>query len=417
MIQRTILTQIKPWLKKRPFIILKGARRVGKTTILKHIFAQTKGAKAFLICDTFQLQAFLQTPADLIFYLTKKYNFSAKQPFWLFLDEFQYLPQAGLFLKNLYDLYPHLKIIASGSSSLEITKNTEFLTGRSVQFLMSPLSFYEFFVYRMQQKVKPEEFTTFAYAQKFFQLYAAELKRFFLEYLAWGGYPEVVLEPAEKIKQRILAEYIARYIEKDIVHFLKIENITAFNNLLKLLASNIGQLINLNEIANTLGTAYKTIQKYTAILEGSFLIKRIPPFYKNIRSEVSKMPKIYFTDLGVRNALLGRNESLLTAIDLGNEVENFVFQIFQTNCQKIYFYRTISGSEIDFVLEAEPYSFYEVKYRNKLKSILAYKNFAKKYPLLKTRKTVITKNLLTKKDEITYIPASLFGLFPPLNDL
>jgi uncharacterized protein len=424
MIPRTVLTKIEPWLTKKQHIILKGARRVGKTNLLKMLeqkIAQEAPQipRKFLTCDKLDFQDKIKIPADLIFYLKEFYNFDEKKPFYLFLDEFQHIQQAGLFLKNLADDFPQLKIIASGSSSLEITKNSEFLTGRSVEFFIPPISFYEFFQFWSQKKITKKSLTPqisaeFRDLQQFYNFYAPELNRAFLYYLSWGGYPEIILEKQIEMKQKILQEYLEKYIQKDIIHFLKIENISGFNNLLKIAANNIGQLINVNEISNTLNLAHQSVKKYFEIYQGTYLLKLITPFFKNVRSELSKTPRVFFHDLGLRNNLLGINTMLENKIDLGLEVENFVFNQLQNYFEnhQIHFYRTIAGSEIDFLVEKniEEYFLLEVKYRSKVRKPLAFKNFAKKYSSVKLNKFMITKDVLKYEDDIFYVPAALIGL-------
>ena len=414
MINRTILAEIKSWLNKRKFIILNGARQVGKTTLLKVIEKEVKEKKAFLFCDNLDFLGKIKTPDDLIFYLKEFHDFREDDPFFLFLDEFQYLKEAGLFLKNLYDQYPNLNILASGSSSLEIAKNSEFLTGRSVEFFISPISFREFFQYQIKKEIPKKSLENFSEISRFYNFYQKKLESSLEQYLSWGGYPEIVTAKDEKSREKLLEGYAQKYLEKDVASFLKIENVLGFNNLIKLSADSIGRLVNINEISNTLNLAHQTVKKYFSVLEGTYVLNLITPFYRNVRSEVSKMPKVFFNDLGLRNYLLGINSSLLNRVDLSFEVENFVFNILQNsfNKKQIHFYRTNGGSEIDFLVEKEinKYLLIEVKYRSKVRRPAAFKNFSSKYPQSKATHLVITKDLLKKEDGIYYIPASLLGL-------
>ena len=414
MITRTILSEIKPWLNKRKFIVLNGARQVGKTTLLRLIEKEIRDKKAFLFCDNLDFLGKVKTPNDLIFYLKEFHDLRENETFFLFLDEFQYLREAGLFLKNLYDQYPNLNILASGSSSLEVTKNSEFLTGRSVEFFIPPISFYEFFQYQIKKEIPRKFLENFSEILRFYNLYQEKLENSFRQYLSWGGYPEILITRDIQSKEKILEEYAQKYLEKDIAGFLNIENISGFNNLLRLSADSIGRLVNANEISNTLNLAHQTVKKYFSVLEGTYVFDLITPFYRNLRSEMSKMPKVFFNDLGLRNYLLGINSSLLNKIDLGFEVENFVFNILRNsfNKKQIHFYRTIGGSEIDFLVEREVQKYFliEVKYRSKVRKPMAFKNFSNKYSQSELACLVITKDVLKKEEDVYYLPASLLGL-------
>lgn len=412
MIFRKKLEEIEQWISARQYIIIKGARRVGKTTLLREIEKNIQTPSAFLVCDSLDFSQQISTPNHLIQLLKTQYQFSENSPFTLFLDEFQYIQNAGLFLKNLYDQYPHLKIIASGSSALEITKNTEFLTGRSIEFSLSPFSFKEFLLAKEGEKFRiPEKKDDF---KEWYFVFSETLERYFEEYLTWGGYPEVVLAHSNVEKKKLLESYIEKYIQKDVAQFLHVENIRAFNALLRILADDIGNMINENELSSTLGITNKTVKKYMDIIEGTYIIRRIPPFYTNVRSEVSKMKKGYFCDLGVRNTLLKKTSSFSFQENKGSEVENIVENtLFLKQKEKPKYYRTIGGSEIDFIAEKDYLSvdLIEVKYRNNPKKIRALIAFAQKYSEKKCTKRVITKNIFEEKDGVEYIPASIFCLY------
>jgi predicted AAA+ superfamily ATPase len=424
-IQRIIIEKISPWLDERQYIIIKGARRVGKTFVMKQLQKKIQSPSAFLFCDHLDFLEKISTPNDFIFLLQHKYGFVSGEKFTVFLDEFQSLPQAGLFLKNIYDEYPEIKIIASGSSSLEIQKNTEFLTGRSVEFLMQPLSFLEYFSFVQQKKITAKK-TSDEYKQ-FYKFFQKEIDEALLQYMIWGGYPEVVLQNTPQKKKKLLQEYIEKYIEKDIIHFLKIENISAFNNLLKLTAQQIGEMINTNEISNTLQITNATAKKYLDILEGTYVFSRLKPFFKNVRSEVSKMPKGYYTDLGLRNMILQYNDSLSSHINLGSEAENLVFSKLHESKNPLFFWRSIGGAEIDFIQEKEEkfLDAIEVKYRNSPKLGKGFTSFEKKYSdgslphstnfpnkgnYKKIRKVVITKDQFEEIKGVEHIPLGMFLL-------
>ena len=232
-----------------------------------------------------------------------------------------------------------------------------------------------------------------------------------MEYLNFGWYPEWVITENKEKKEKIISEIVRTYIEKDVVSFLKIENIKAFNNLIKILSSNIWELINISEISNILNISIATVNKYIDILEWTFIFTRVKPFYTNVRKELSKMPKIFIEDLAIKNYELWEFDSVYNKINIWAEVENFIYNELRKmiDKEKIYFYRTVSKSEIDFILEEKYwlYTMLEVKFKSKVKIPLAFKNFSEKYNVSKN--IIITKDLLKFENNIFYIPACIFA--------
>jgi uncharacterized protein len=426
LIKRHILEQVSPWLGKEKILILKGARQVGKTTILQEIKnkltnnSQKNQQIIYLMADDLDNQPIFESAKKLELYLQQFYNLdlNSENPKFLYLiiDEFQYIQNSGLFLKNFFDKHKNkMQIIVSGSSSLEISKTSEFLTGRAIHFNISRISFLEYFEY-LYPDTKNNIFhlneleKNFIDFQSFYEFRAKELNFAFENYIKFGAYPEVLTTADTEEKKIILKSIIQTYIEKDIVNFLRIENVSGFNNLVKILMSQIGNLANVNELSNTTGLAVNTVKKYLNILIGTYIFDLMTPFYKNTRSEINKMPKIYALDLGIRNYMLRQFEIVDFGL-MGGIVENFVYLnlLQQFSKDYIHFYRTISGSEIDFVLENDNGRKFlcEVKFRNKISESVALKNFEKKYSDAVEKKIIITKNLLDIKNNIYYIPAVL----------
>jgi len=411
MIEREVIKKIIPWIGKKKILILKGSRQVGKTTLLavikNEILKKDKSARvAYLLADDIDNKPIFSSPAALEAYLKQLYDFP-DQPIYLCLDEFQAIKDAGLFLKNLSDKYQgKLRIIASGSSSLEITKNSEFLTGRAISFDITRVSFKEFFNYSKKTEVKTLAARKLNEAADFYQAFAGELNILFSEYMVFGGYPEVITTKKKEEKKIVLDSIVKTYIEKDVINFLKIENITAFNNLLKILADQIGNLVNAHELSNTLNISINTLNKYLEILQGTYLFNLARPFSTNRRSEISKMPKIFILDLGLRNYLLRNFEA--NDMVKGSLAENFVYLALLEKFAKeqINYYRTITGSEIDFIVDLGLEKIiFEVKYASKAKEPLAFRNYSEKYNKHKIKKIIITRDLLKKERGVLYLPA------------
>ncbi len=415
MIQRDILPQILHWVGKEKILILKGARQVGKTTLLKQIIAEiqkkdTPDSTVYLRADDSENSQYLQSPATLEEYLKRNHGFPSRFTYVL-IDEFQTIPNAGLFLKNIFDAHKgKLQLIVSGSSSLEITKNTEFLTGRSIDFDIPRISFREYFNYENKSDIVAIPLSHFDEISLFYKTYSNSINLRFKEYLRFGGYPEVITTTEYKDKQVILESIVKTYIEKDIAGFLRIENIIGFNNLAKILSDQIGNLVNLSEISTTTTLSRNTAEKYLNVLIGTYVFHLVTPFYRNIRSELTKMPKVYSLDIGIRNYFT-RSFDADHQLD-GHLIENFVYLELLQQFKKdyIHFYRTIGGAEIDFVIENTGDSIIlgEVKYRPKASIPVAMKNFVERYPNITSNKILFTKNILRKDpDGTVFIPVDL----------
>lgn len=414
--KRTLFDKILPWLDERKILIIKGARQTGKTTLLKQLKAYLDDQKKSTIY--FPVDQELNNPIFsnhklFIKILTERYGLASTKKLYVFLDEFQYIKNAGMFLKNIFDAQgENLQLIVSGSSSLDITKNSEFLTGRKIDFLLSCFSFKEFLSTRdFSISAAPFSLTEKSGLSDFYTLYRNILEQALLDYTNWGGYPEVTMTANENKRLILLKEIIRTYIEKDIALFLRVENISGFNNLIQILASQIGSLVNREEIGTTLGIGKNTVKKYLEILQGTFVFSFVRPFFTNIRKELTKMPKVFVSDPGiVKVALNAQNISRYSLIN-GRVVENFVYNELVKNNDdaNIFYYRTVGGAEIDFVLKSEnglcPI---EAKFRKGAqKTPVAIKNFLKKYEKDSKLNLVLTQDYLHWEKETIFLPVVL----------
>ncbi|MCK5416390.1 ATP-binding protein [Candidatus Parcubacteria bacterium] len=348
--QRKVTKNIKKWLFEKEIIILNGPRQVGKTSLLKLIEEELIKKKVkkeqifYLNLEEIKILDTLNNDPENLF----KYVIDKEVKNYFLIDEIQYLDNPSNFLKHIYDKYAgKIKIITTGSSSLELkAKFQDSLVGRKVSFLVNPLDFEEFLEFK--------SFSHLDYLTK--EDLPLDIKRDFdnslSEYLIYGGMPAIVLQENKSLKEKMLDEYVGAYINKDIRAIGKIKNIAHFNNLIKILASQIGNLLNINELSNTAEISRRDTEKYLDLLEFTFVLDKILPFRKNIRTQVTKMPKIYFFDLGIRNAILGNFLDLTSRQDTGGMFENFVFSELKNKAKdKTFFYRSVSKTEIDFIIE------------------------------------------------------------------
>lgn len=411
MISREILEKITPWLGKEKILILKGARQVGKTYLLKEIKKdlEASGKKvAYLFADDLDNKPMLKSLATIKLYLEQYYNFP-NEFIYLMIDEFQVLDEAGLLLKNIFDKHKDkIQLIVSGSSALEINKNSEYLTGRAIHFNVDRVNFKEYFDFSEDINTKRYELNNFKELEVFYNAFKSKLELSLKGYLSYGGYPEVLTTQGVAEKEEVLKSIIKTYIDKDIINQLNVENVTGFNNLIKILAGQIGQLVNAHELSNTANVSINTLKKYLEILAGTYIIDLVTPYFKNIRSEISKMPKVYVLDIGIRNYLL-RSFNIGTD-EQGGVMENFVYNTLLTQYAKeyVHFYRTNGGAEIDFVIEDKDnkLTLCEVKYRNKVSVPVIMKNFEERYKNVGL-KLIVTKDVLKKDGEIYFMPSVL----------
>ncbi|MBL7159695.1 ATP-binding protein [Candidatus Microgenomates bacterium] len=342
-IQRKIYSDLKNHLKKPEISLILGPRQAGKTTLMLKLADELKTNKTpniYFNLDIIENKQYFKTQHVLLDRIEKTI---AKKKAVVFIDEIQRLENAGLFLKGLYDLGTDFKFIVSGSGSLELKADIiEPMTGRKKVFYCLPLSFSEFAGYKLNVQFKQisENLDANPY----------ETERLIKEYLTFGGYPRVVLAQTEKEKTSILQEIYQSYLEKDVQLLLKVEKETAFQALIKLLASQVGSLINKTELSSTLGLTQKTLDKYLYFLEKTFVIYLVRPFFTNVRKELRKSPKVYFSDLGFLRLSQGRVFGSLTTQE-GHFFENACFLRLKelNSLEPIRFWRSTSGAEVDFI--------------------------------------------------------------------
>jgi len=408
-IKRQVFDDLVNHLNKPEITLLTGSRQVGKTVLLEQLrdyLVKNKGIFSNSIfyynLDLIQDWEIFQNQKDFIEFLKES---SKKDKIYVFVDEAQKVSEAARFFKGVYDSKLNIKLVLTGSSSLEIkAKFKETLAGRKRIFQISPFTFLEFLKCKdkfLAGKLEKNSDVSKISKNKLIDLYK--------EYIVYGGYPRVVLANGKIEKINILKEIYSSYVEKDAIGFLEIKNKTAFNRLIKLLAAQIGQLVNVEELATNLGIDRQSVERYIFALEETFIVKKLTPYYTNPRQEIVKAGKIYFLDLGIRNLALENFNNAEDRLDKGAVLENAVFNsllnLISFGAEKIYFWRTKQKAEVDFVIEKGLAILpIEVKYSFKKENIpVGLANFIKKFNPKKAIIVNLSKDGLKIKNKDTKI--------------
>ena len=303
---------------------------MGKTTLLEgYLTKQTKAQVFYATGDDFKLrEAFASEIRARVLDIAEPYEIIA-------IDEAQNIPSIGLGAKMLVDAFPEKRLIVTGSSSFDLSKQIgEPLTGRHFTLLLLPLAQSEMLASRF------------------------ELHNTLEDFLIYGAYPEVLLEPDKQRKAKILTELVSSYLYKDVLALDKIKSPELLLGITKCLAFQLGGEVSLNEIARTVKTDVKTVGRYLDVLEKIFVIKKVTGFSRNLRNEISKKAKYYFLDNGVRNAVISQFNGLTLRNDVGQLWENFIFMelykrsVMAGALDNYYFWRTHTGQEIDIIKES-----------------------------------------------------------------
>ncbi len=268
----------------------------------------------------------------------------------------------------------------SGSGSLELKEKIhESLVGRKRLFELTTIAFDEFVHHKTGYKYKGN-------LEGFFAIEKDKTHQLLMEYINFGGYPRVVLASEQTEKIRIVDEIYRSVLEKDIAYLLKVDKTEAFSALIKVLSSQIGNLINYTELSSTLNISYQTVKKYLWYSQKTFLLDIISPYARNVRKEITKSPVPYFWDLGLRNYALGIFGHLGSPSECGFIFENLVFLLLKEKIRleatKLNFWRTKDKAEVDFILErGRNVVPIEVKYKSLKKQEItrSLRSFIEKY--------------------------------------
>lgn len=330
IIERKIKESVKKDLFKGKIIIIYGARQVGKTTLVKEIQKEYVGESSYFNCDEMDVRRALTDKTS-----TELKAFLGNNKLIIF-DEAQRVKNIGLTLKLIVDNFPQLQIIATGSSSFDLSNEiSEPLTGRKNEYYLYPFSLEEL---------------KLIYSD-------LEIDRLLERMLVFGMYPEIIRKGAEA--ERNLKNIAKSYLYKDVLQYQNIKNPEALEKLLQAMALQIGSEVSYNELADTVGIDKNTVINYIQILEKAFIVFKLRPFSRNLRNELKKMRKIYFYDTGIRNALVNNFNPMDLRQDTGSLWENFMIsERLKYNRNRdidknIYFWRTTQKQEIDYLEEFE----------------------------------------------------------------
>jgi predicted AAA+ superfamily ATPase len=379
MIHRNIFTSLAAHLPEKPFTVLIGARQTGKSTLLKQLSATLDNAVVLNLDRKDILLDLDQNPENIFKYVPQNLEKAT-----VLIDEIQYLSDPTHFLKLLFDEHAdRLKIVATGSSAFYIDRQfKDSLAGRKKIFELPTLGFDEFLRFKNQDDLYQELLLLRAGT---IQKSAAEARLWAQldEYINYGGYPAVVLAADVFQKIELLQEIRDSFIKRDILE-AAIADETKFYRLMQLLASQTGNLLNINELTNTLRLSHTTVEQYLYVLQKCFHISLVRPFYQNLRKELVKMPKPYFNDFGLRNILINYFAPLDQRADKGALFENYVYKRLSEDFTKdqIKFWRTADGQEVDFIIENTFLSgqAIEVKFNESEAKPNKYKKFTEAYP-------------------------------------
>ena len=330
-----------------PIVLLIGARQVGKTSLME--MYDFGGKRLLLNGQDPEIASIFQQLSQLEGYL--KVYLDGELNGMLMIDEFQYIPGVSTMLKLLTDKHKFLKVLCSGSSSLDILQKVEeSLAGRVRMVEVFSLSFAEYLLFNDEPLYRL--FLSFNLDSQE-SVVNSQIITFFEEYLVYGGLPRASLTKDRRQKLAILDDIYKTYLLRDVRSYVKNEHTTGFNKLLKLMAAQIGNLLNINELSRESGLPYRACEDYVELLQQMYIIKLVEPYFTNKRAAITKMKKLYFCDNGIRNIINTGFGNIHYRSDNGALFENYVLLELLRNLNpagEVNFYRTRDGAEVDFVV-------------------------------------------------------------------
>lgn len=381
IVERDIHLRATGFLKEKEIITLLGLRQTGKSTLtfqlIHHLLEEgVKPADIFYFTfDDLSLRHELAESFANFLKIVERFLGesveSHKGLIYIFIDEVQKLPGFVEYIKMLYDLKLPIKWVLTGSSSLELkVQLKESLAGRILSLSILPFSEAEVFKGHgltlpakkdirdfLFHNVDPDA-KTLKKSQALVMPYKQNIIKYFEEFMIFGGLPAVAITGDRERKHTLLNNYRDAYLDQDIRNLVKEDKLWVYQKVMELLASRIGDLLNYSNIASQLEVTVDTIKRYSMLLEKTFIIKNINTYSRNIRSEILKTPKVYFTDLGIRNSLLGLTDiSQMEKLNqFGMVFENAIFQRLNAllpltgQSARLYYWRTKTKEEVDIIV-------------------------------------------------------------------
>jgi hypothetical protein len=339
---RKLETEIKKYIDTPEVLVIYGARQVGKSTMIWNIAKELVNKYPIHYYSVnFEMDPDLLDPDRLISVLASDLDDNEKTI--LIIDEAQRIKNIGLFIKEIYDRKLPLKIILTGSASFAIKSDLkEPLTGRKFEFQLNPFSIEEIFNYEGIELRKTMSINT-------------KLGKILDNYLVYGGYPQVFFTQNPELKTKRLKEIVNTYINKDLVELFAIDTPNEVRIVTNYIAENIGNLLSIEKISNLGGVTRTRVEKIITALQQTFVVDKIYPYSTDKFKEVSRTPKIYFHDVGLRNAFLDRLDQIKVTSEIGHIFENSILNQLtsQYSIEKIKYWRNINQTEVDFVIEDE----------------------------------------------------------------
>ena len=339
------LKTLKKLLLPNKVVVLLGARRCGKTTLVKMFLETVKQKYLFVSGEDITVKEYLSCES-----IEKLKDFIGNNKL-LVIDEAQKINNVGLNLKLIVDHIKGIQIIATGSSSFDLAKNTgEPLTGRKNTLRLFPLS---------QLEINNIE-------------NLAQTKANLESRLIYGSYPEIIITKSNKERERYLKEIVGSYLYKDVLELDGLKHSSKLVKILQLLAFQIGKEVSYTELGTQLSMSKNTVERYLDLLEKAFVIYKLSGFSRNLRKEITKNVRYNFFDVGIRNALINNFNPLPMRDDVGMLWENYIitermkFMEYKQKNVNCYFWRTYQGQELDLVEERNGKLFgYEIKWSTK----------------------------------------------------
>jgi predicted AAA+ superfamily ATPase len=340
--KRHLQARLLKEIETKQVVVLTGMRRVGKTTLMRQIFEQISSSnKAYLdMEDPLQRRIFETDSYESIWNNLREYGIDPSTKVYLFADEIQKAPQLPSVAKYLYDHYD-VKFFFTGSSSYYL-KNlfSESLAGRKLIFELYPLDFSEFLGFK---GIDREELVGFAdKARQKNEIRYLRYLSYYQEFIEYGGFPEVILEPNPKRKQEILTDIFRSYFELDVKSLADFSKLSKLRDLMLLLSSRVGSKIDITKIASELAVSRTTVYDYLTFLEKTYFIHLIGRFSNNMDRKVAGSNKVYLCDSGLAKILGQPGE--------GQLFESSVFSCLRTMTDVSYF-SAGDDKEIDFITE------------------------------------------------------------------